>query len=175
MNRNAPLTTIESERVKVPQSILVTVVVSNLTAAAYDPLALPPAAAPEPLELVVHDAGRDRDLPLRVYLPASTNPAPVVLFSHGLGGNRHGSAFLGRHWSARGYVVVFLQHPGSDDSVWKDKPLAQRDPCHAHGGIGAELRVAREGYPDRPRSTGRTGTANPGTHSGVDSTRTGWA
>jgi predicted dienelactone hydrolase len=30
------------------------------------------------------------------------------------------------HWSARGYVVVFLQHPGSDDLVWKDVPLRKR-------------------------------------------------
>jgi predicted dienelactone hydrolase len=117
---------LKAEEVKVPLSILFTVAVSHLSAAAYDPLALPAALPPEPLELVVHDAGRDRAIPLRVYLPASTNPAPVVLFSHGLGGNRHGSAFLGRHWSARGYVAVFLQHPGSDDGVWKDKPLAQR-------------------------------------------------
>ena len=56
--------------------------------------------------------------------------APVVLFSHGLGGSREGSAFLGKHWSARGYVCVFLQHPGSDTSVWKGKPaggIAGRD------------------------------------------------
>ena len=30
------------------------------------------------------------------------------------------------HWAQRGYVAVFLQHPGSDDSVWKDKPSSQR-------------------------------------------------
>ena len=35
---------------------------------------------------------------------------------------RAGSAFLGKHWAARGYVCVFLQHPGSDTSVWKGKP-----------------------------------------------------
>jgi predicted dienelactone hydrolase len=51
---------------------------------------------------------------------------PVVLFSHGLGGTREGSAYLGRHWASRGYVAVFLQHPGSDDSVWKGVPAAKR-------------------------------------------------
>ena len=55
-------------------------------------------------------------------LPTNTAPVPVILFSHGLGGNREGSKFLGEHWAARGYVAVFLQHPGSDDSVWKGKP-----------------------------------------------------
>ncbi len=48
----------------------------------------------------------------------------MVLFSHGLGGNREGSKFMGEHWAARGYVAVFTQHPGSDDSVWKGKPFA---------------------------------------------------
>ena len=49
-----------------------------------------------------------------------------MLFSHGLGGSREGSAYLGKHWAARGYVAVFLQHPGSDTSVWQDKPKAER-------------------------------------------------
>jgi predicted dienelactone hydrolase len=86
----------------------------------YNPLAVDPAFHPSHVDLTVHDAARDRDIPVRVYLPANTAPAPVVLFSHGLGGTRAGSVFLGEHWAARGYVAVFLQHPGSDDSVWKD-------------------------------------------------------
>jgi predicted dienelactone hydrolase len=63
---------------------------------------------------------------LRIYLPTTKSPAPVVIFSHGLGGTNRGSAFLGKHWAARGYVAVFVQHPGSDDSVWRDEPLAKR-------------------------------------------------
>ena len=92
----------------------------------YDPLALPAERPPAPLELVVHDAARARDIPLRVFLPAGREPAPVVLFSHGLGGSREGSAYLGEHWSARGYAVVYLQHPGSDSAVWQDVPRARR-------------------------------------------------
>jgi predicted dienelactone hydrolase len=95
-------------------------------AGAYDPLATPAAAAPAPVDLAVHDMARRRAIPLRVYLPASAAPAPVVLFSHGLGGSREGSAYLGRHWAARGYAAVFLQHPGSDESIWRDEPPAQR-------------------------------------------------
>ena len=92
----------------------------------YNPLAVDKVFTPVHLDLTVHDAARNRDLPLRIYLPPNTAPEPVVLFSHGLGGTRAGSVFLGEHWAARGYVAVFLQHPGSDDSVWKDTPLAQR-------------------------------------------------
>lgn len=95
-------------------------------AADYDPLTLDKTFTPAHVDLAFHDATRNRDLPLRIYLPANTAPEPVVLFSHGLGGTREGSVFLGEHWAARGYVAVFLQHPGSDDSVWKDKPPAQR-------------------------------------------------
>jgi predicted dienelactone hydrolase len=86
--------------------------------AAYDPLALASASDGAVRELVV-EAG-ERDLPVRVYLPPSgAQAAPVVLFSHGLGGSRAGSAYLGKHWSARGYAAVFLQHPGSDEAIWQ--------------------------------------------------------
>ncbi len=95
-------------------------------AAGYDPLALPAQRPPAPIELTVHDAARGRDIPLRVFLPAGREPAPVVLFSHGLGGSREGSAYLGEHWAARGYAVVYLQHPGSDSAVWRDVPPARR-------------------------------------------------
>lgn len=93
--------------------------------AAYDPLALP-TGQPEQVNLVVLDPSRRREIPLRVYFPRGESHSPVVLFSHGLGGSREGSAYLGRHWVARGYVAVFLQHPGSDASVWQDVPAGRR-------------------------------------------------
>ena len=98
----------------------------EVRANSYDPLAINPAFHPSHVDLTVHDAARNRDLPVRVYLPTNTTPEPVVLFSHGLGGSREGSVFLGEHWAARGYVALFLQHPGSDDSVWKNAPGQQR-------------------------------------------------
>lgn len=92
----------------------------------YDPLKPDSPAKSEILELIVSDDARQREIPLRVYLPDRVSAAPVVLFSHGLGGSREGSAFLGRHWAGRGYLAVFLQHPGSDVSIWKDVPPAKR-------------------------------------------------
>jgi predicted dienelactone hydrolase len=94
--------------------------------AAYNPLAVTAGHMSAPLDLTVTDKTRERKIPIRVYLPAEKGSAAVVLFSHGLGGSREGSAFLGKHWSARGFVCVFLQHPGSDTSIWKDAPLADR-------------------------------------------------
>lgn len=66
-----------------------------------------------------------RKVPVKVYLP-SNKRAPVVLFSHGLGGSREGFKHGGEHWARRGYVAVFVQHPGSDDSVWRNKGAGQR-------------------------------------------------
>jgi predicted dienelactone hydrolase len=106
--------------------MLATVAAGTVGAGNSDPLAVNPAFHASHLDLTVHDAARNRDLPIRVYLPTNTTPEPVILFSHGLGGSRIGSVFLGEHWAARGYVAVFLQHPGSDDSVWKDEPAQQR-------------------------------------------------
>jgi len=94
-------------------------------ASSYDPLAVEPAFKPAQMDLTVRDAVRQRDIPVRIYLPAKRTPAPVVLFSHGLGGSSSGSKFLGEHWAKRGYVAVFLQHAGSDDSIWRDQPPAQ--------------------------------------------------
>ncbi|HSV62600.1 MAG TPA: dienelactone hydrolase [Chthoniobacterales bacterium] len=92
----------------------------------YDPLAIDPKFQAQTRELTAHDARRNRDIPVRIYLPSNEKPAPIVLFSHGLGGSRAGSKFLGEHWAARGYVVVFIQHAGSDDAVWKDAAPKER-------------------------------------------------
>jgi predicted dienelactone hydrolase len=93
-------------------------------AGAYDPMALPAGERAAPADLTVTDRARGRVIPLRVYLPGTTAPAPapVLLFSHGLGGSRTGGRYLGEHWAARGYVAVMLQHPGSDEGVWRDVP-----------------------------------------------------
>jgi predicted dienelactone hydrolase len=92
-----------------------------VAAEGYDPLTPIGQSLPSS-ELSVHDEERERDIPLRVYLPASEEPAPVVIFSHGLGGSRDGNAFMGNHWARRGYAAVFVQHPGSDVEVWRGKP-----------------------------------------------------
>jgi predicted dienelactone hydrolase len=90
----------------------------------YDPLAVTGEAAWS--DDSVHDADRDRTLPVRIHRADRPEPLPVVLFSHGLGGSREGAAYLGRHWASRGYVAVFLQHPGSDEAIWKDLALRDR-------------------------------------------------
>ncbi len=86
----------------------------------YDPLKVDVRTV-EYLDFTVRDMTRHRDVPIRIYLRLNQRSAPLILFSPGLGGTRHNYVYLGRHWAARGYCVVMLQHPGSDDTVWRGK------------------------------------------------------
>ena len=106
-------------------SMLPVLILVQFLRADYDPFVSESGSTTQ-ADFMIDDAKRSREIPIRVYLPADKSPSPVVLFSHGLGGNREGSAFLGKHWASRGYVAVFLQHPGSDDGVWKNVPPAER-------------------------------------------------
>ena len=92
----------------------------------YDPLAVSLKFTPQILDLTVKDRQRHRDIPVRVYLPKAKHAAPLILFSPGLGGSREGNSYLGKHWAARGYLAVFLQHPGSDTDVWKNEAPRRR-------------------------------------------------
>lgn len=66
------------------------------------------------------DSNRNRSLPVKIYLPKQiAHAAPVVIFSHGLGGSREAAAYLGNAWAEHGYIGIFIQHPGSDESFWK--------------------------------------------------------
>ncbi len=121
------------------QSSLVTVATTStlVPQQQYDPLAVDSNAKVETLLFEIEykpqnkslrqaeSSAESRKVPVKVYLPSKL-PAPVVLFSHGLGGSREGFKHGGEHWARRGYVAVFLQHPGSDESVWKSKGIGQR-------------------------------------------------
>ena len=73
-----------------------------------------------------HDAARQRDVPVKLYVPDGDHRLPVVLFSHGLGGTRDAAGYLGEHWASHGYLVVAMQHAGSDDAVWRGAPPDRR-------------------------------------------------
>ena len=72
------------------------------------------------------DRDRNREVPVKIYLNPSTEPQPVILFSHGLGGSREASPYLGQHWAAHGYIAVFVQHKGSDSSIRNGTGPGQR-------------------------------------------------
>jgi predicted dienelactone hydrolase len=60
---------------------------------------------------VIADRTLPGHLPVRVhYPPQLAAPAPVIVFSHGLGGSRLGYGFLAQAWAAHGYVVLLPSH-----------------------------------------------------------------
>lgn len=92
---------------------------------AYDPLEVNKKQAVKTHDFTIKDSDRNREIPVKVYL-TKKEAAAVVLFSHGLGGSKDNNPYLGEHWARRGYVAVFMQHKGSDHSVWKDEKLRNR-------------------------------------------------
>ncbi len=78
-----------------------------------------------PHQVIEHDwvdTRRQRPVPVRLYLPCAADPrsrAPLVVFSHGIGGSRRGYSYLGTHFAAQGWASLHLQHVGSDRSLWR--------------------------------------------------------
>lgn len=87
------------------------------------------ARGPHPVAVLEgewRDPVRDRIVPYLIRYPADlARPAPVVIFSHGLGGSRTGAAYYGDHLASHGFVVVYVQHPGSDVGIFQDKALTR--------------------------------------------------
>lgn len=84
-----------------------------------------PCRVREELE-VWHDERRQRPIPCRHYLPQGVARTPLILFSHGLGGDRDNGERWLRHWASHGYRGLVLQHAGSDAAVMAGSPMALR-------------------------------------------------
>ena len=84
------------------------------------------AGAVEILDQSWTDPVRNRAVPVRLRLPDGTGRVPTILFSHGLGGSVSGGREWGEHWARQGFAVIHVQHPGSDESLWRDKPSGER-------------------------------------------------
>lgn len=71
------------------------------------------------------DGPRKREVLAKLYLPhqQASQPAPLVVFSHGIGGSREGYTYIGKYLAANGMAVLHLQHAGSDRSLWFGNPL----------------------------------------------------
>jgi pimeloyl-ACP methyl ester carboxylesterase len=74
---------------------------------------------------VLVDQSRDsRPIKIKVYYPTlhTMGKLPVVFWSHGLGGSVDGASFISRFLASHGYIVVHVQHPGTDSGLWEGKP-----------------------------------------------------
>ena len=64
--------------------------------------------------ITLHDAQRQRDIPLKIYYPAGQKDVPLIIFSHGYGGDKDGYVYLGTGWASAGYAVILPTHEGGD-------------------------------------------------------------
>lgn len=64
-------------------------------------------------EFSLHDASRDRAIQYHVFLPGGEGKRPLVLFSHGSGGDFRNYGWLLRALTDGGYAVATLNHPGN--------------------------------------------------------------
>lgn len=72
-----------------------------------------PYAVGEIERVVLHDARRNKDLPVHVFYPNAAGTFPVIVFSHGAGGSGECCVELPRHWAGYGYVVLAPTHADS--------------------------------------------------------------
>jgi dienelactone hydrolase len=85
---------------------------------------MPDASTHEVRDVLWTDAQRQRQVPARLYLPQDAAiKAPLVIFSHGIGGSREGYSYIGKYLAANGIAALHVQHTGSDRSLWGGNPI----------------------------------------------------
>lgn len=81
------------------------------------------AAEAKVCDATLQDSSRmNREVPVRIRLPAVEGTAPVVIFSHGLGGTVDAGTRWAEAWLRSGIAVIHVQHRGSDESIWRGRP-----------------------------------------------------
>jgi predicted dienelactone hydrolase len=94
------------------RSVLVLGAALTLSAAVPYSYAQSPATEDE----IWTDPARNRAVPALIRWPAQA-ALGIVVFSHGMGGAREGADVWGKAWSSAGFVVLHLQHHGSDSEA----------------------------------------------------------
>ena len=72
----------------------------------------------------IRDAAHKKELTCKVYFPKAGGPYPLILFSHGIGGNKDAFSSVGKHWASHGYVVI---HPSHSDGLGRRKTTSSQD------------------------------------------------
>jgi predicted dienelactone hydrolase len=86
----------------------------------YSPERLPwgePPASVKSVRITLDDTARGRSVPVTIHFAPGPAPAPLVVFSHGIGESRDSYEWLGRALAARGFVLVHPTHAGTDREV----------------------------------------------------------
>lgn len=85
----------------------------------------------------IGDPARKRTYLALIRMPPGTGKAPVIIFSHGLGGSLAAGTLWAEAWARAGFIVIHLQHPGSDIDAVRANGL--------RASMGAEQLTARVG------------------------------
>lgn len=72
------------------------------------------------------DAVRKRRVPILVHKPSQSGPHPVVVTTHGAGDSRFGFYALASHLAGQGYLVVSVEHVGSNTEKLKRGGIRNR-------------------------------------------------
>lgn len=59
-------------------------------------------------------AVKERRIPIKVHIPVTGGPYPIIIVSHGAGGNWDTHYAQAQHLASHGYVVLCLEHVGSN-------------------------------------------------------------
>ena len=62
----------------------------------------------------LHDAARNKNIPIKIYYPDARGRFPVIIFSHGALASKDNYWALGQYWASYGYVSI---HPSHGDSI----------------------------------------------------------
>ncbi|WP_083630469.1 alpha/beta hydrolase [Scytonema sp. HK-05] len=81
--------------------------------AAFNPAALGPEAVQQQT-IILNDRQRNRTIPVDIYSSQGNAENPLVVLSHGFGGNRRFLSYLARHLASYGLTVAAVEHPGSN-------------------------------------------------------------
>ena len=95
---------------------------------------------------VLHDAKRNKDLPLTLFIPDAPGPHPLIVFSHGAGGSGEYYRPLVGGWVKSGYVVICPTHA---DSIALMTPQKRRGLRPRDVVLDAVTDV--QGWQERPR------------------------
>jgi predicted dienelactone hydrolase len=94
-------------------------------------------------DAVWRDTARGRDVPVRIRMPDGSGRAPLILFSHGLGGSLDGGTLWAQAWADAGFIVIHLHPPGSDRSILQSGDGVSAEGCACFGGCEAALAGVR--------------------------------
>jgi len=67
----------------------------------------------------LYDTKRKRKIPIIIHRPKRDGKFPLVIFSHGAGGNRLSNFRQARHLASYGFIVLALEHVGSNTDTIK--------------------------------------------------------